>query len=169
MFGRWSLAVVAGGLVLLALSSPSAATSTATVLAPAAAAPGASVKKPNKYRVCDTWDGVWTISVEDGQGGTNTGQMNVRVFSHERAVGNYSGSTSGVMRGELVDSDGDPKVCGKGWAGTFTDRSGEFRNKGKFRAELYRDNGNWHFFGQYKPCRVFCSWIDWRGSFLEER
>jgi predicted metal-dependent hydrolase len=61
------------------------------------------------------------------------------------------------------------QVCGKGWVGTFTDRSGEFRNKGKFRAELYRDNGNWHFFGQYKPCKVFCSWIDWRGSFLEER
>jgi len=108
------------------------------------------------------------VAVDDGNGGTSTLRLDVGVFRHERAVGNYSGSTGGILKGDLTDADGDTKACGKRWAGTFRDTSGQYQNKGKFTAQLYQDNGNWHFYGQYKPCKLLCSCYDWRGSFVAE-
>lgn len=124
--------------------------------------------RKNPFKVCDRWDGGWLIYSATGDGSQSTLLLNLVVSKHERAYGNYTGSTNGFITGELQNRNGDPKPCGRRWAGRFVDQSGNHMNRGRFWAQLYFDSfsQNWHFYGQYKPCKVFCSWYNWQGSAL---
>lgn len=141
----------------------------AAVAAEAGGSAVSTARKRKKYRICDQWDGVWDLRINNGNGQWITGRVEIDVYNHERAVGHYrTTGANGVLRGELQNRQGDPKVCGRRWEGSFKDQSGQYRNKGKFWAMMEKDDDNWFFYGQYKPCRIFCYWNDWYGTYSHE-
>lgn len=158
-------ALIAGGgaTALPAQAAPTAPAATAAQPA-VAAAPAKS-----KYKTCDIWDGTWLYSSEVGDGTYTDGRMELGVYNHDRAAGEYMASTSGFIKGDITNLKHPDRLCGNHWEGTFKDRSGQHRNKGKFWATLDKEGGVWRFFGQYcvksTSFPYLCGdWYTWGGT-----
>jgi hypothetical protein len=161
-------AVMSGGVVALTvpeIASASAAQPQAVV--PPAGSSSSSGEARNRR---DRWAGEWSFTIDVGNGTTSQGRLVLQVNKggHDEAFGRYDAGTSGRVWGALQNEDGDTVPFGRIWCGRFVDDVGQNRSKGRFCATVYRDDGNDHFYGWYKPSNSWVTSYDWWGSKVVE-